>query len=653
MSTPRLTVILRALTTCTVLGLTACMADPATEADIGPQEIAPIIERHEITVGEFAGTVDLRTGALTLSVLGASEAGGATEALTEITTVRDGVTGSGPASTVETQTLWSALDLTGAGMCGRANSFCGMVRVRSFYATQTLTHVHSELTSLTPTDVTIANSDAPCFGLAGTIGQWRYGTVAPLGFVDHFWLFDIGSGANFTFVGRIMADVCTATGADDPDGTYADANCDGIDGDAASAIFVDPSGNDVNPGTDSSAPVRTLSRAITLAGLAGRDVYAGTGAYSEAITLANGVDLIGGYDAAGCWERATRPFLSSTRITSPTSPAVTGTGITPAIKLDSVNVVAPNAAAGGSSIGVTLSGSRLSLLNLSVQAGNGGAGAAGTAGVAGVAGGGGGNGTNHVGAVPGAGGVGGVSSCSVAASGGAGGRGGVPATNGNNGTNAAGGALGGLGGVAGGSVNGRVGRPGAVGAVGSSGFGGAARGLLAGLNYTPSNGTSGGAGAVGTGGGGGGGGAGAVTVAGSGGGGGASGGCGGASGTGGRGGGASFPVLAVTSTLTVTNVQLVTGIGGGGGAGGLGGAGGAAGARGAGATLGSNGGRGGRGGIGGAGGRGGGGGGGPVACVAFQGTAPTLPAGTCTRMMSGPGGTPGGATGATSDTMSF
>jgi len=652
MRTPRLSAILRALTTCSVLGLSACVYDAAT--DLAPTEIAPDIERREIAVAEFFGSVDIQSGTFTLTPLGAGDVGGTAESLTEITVVRDGVTGSGPADTVETQTLWSALDLSGAGACGRANSFCGMVRVRSFYASNPLTHVHSELTSLTPSDVTIANSDAPCFGLAGTIGQWRYGTVAPLGFEDHFWLFDVGSGANFTFVGRIMADVCTVTGADSPDGSFVDANCDGIDGDVATAIFVDPSGSDANLGTSSSLPVATLARAQLLA--AGtRDIYAGVGVYSEAVTLQSGVDVIGGYDAAGCWERATRAFSGSTRITSPTSPAVSGTAVT-GVTLDSVNVVAPNAAFGGSSMGVRLSASNVSLRNLTVQAGNGGAGITGAAGIAGAAGGGGSSGSNHVGANPGAGGVGGISSCSALGNGGAGGPGGVPMTDGVSGANGAGGALGGVGGTTGGrgsATNGKVGRMGARGTTGSNGFGGASSGLLVGGNYTPSNGTAGGAGGTGTGGGGGGGGAGAVTVAGSGGGGGAAGGCGGTNGAGGGGGGASFPIVAVTSTVTLTNSLLVTGAGGAGGAGGLGGAGGAAGARGAGATFGTNGGRGGRGGIGGAGGFGGGGGGGPVACVAHVGAAPTLSPGTCTRMASGIAGAPGGATGAAADTLSF
>jgi hypothetical protein len=52
--------------------------------------------------------------------------------------------------------------------------------------------------------------------------------------------------------------------ADEPDLGFVDANCDGIDGDAAGAVFVAPSGSDANPGTQ-AAPVQTIGAAVALA----------------------------------------------------------------------------------------------------------------------------------------------------------------------------------------------------------------------------------------------------------------------------------------------------------------------------------------------------------------------------------------------------
>ncbi|MBK6533479.1 MAG: hypothetical protein IPF99_28980 [Deltaproteobacteria bacterium] len=98
---------------------------------------------------------------------------------------------------------------------------------------------------------------------------------------------------------------CNSSAADDPDVMFRDANCDGIDGDPARAIFVSPRGNDSNDGS-MMMPKRTLGAGIAAARMATpvRSVYAALGTYGESVTLAPGVNLYGGYDDADGWARA-------------------------------------------------------------------------------------------------------------------------------------------------------------------------------------------------------------------------------------------------------------------------------------------------------------------------------------------------------------
>jgi hypothetical protein len=85
----------------------------------------------------------------------------------------------------------------------------------------------------------------------------------------------------------------------------ADAGCEG-----ASCIGTFVSGNtglDTNPGT-AAAPVKTITKAIAIAMALGdkQSVYVAAGHYPEKVTLAEGVDLLGGYacDVGSCtWAR--------------------------------------------------------------------------------------------------------------------------------------------------------------------------------------------------------------------------------------------------------------------------------------------------------------------------------------------------------------
>src|SRR4051812_8946786 len=87
---------------------------------------------------------------------------------------------------------------------------------------------------------------------------------------------------------------------DKPDLSFEDTNCDGIDGDKAKAIFVDPTLAPNNNGTGSfSSPKGTLGGplgAIATAKAAGKDVYMMVGTYNETANLEDNVGLYGGYD---------------------------------------------------------------------------------------------------------------------------------------------------------------------------------------------------------------------------------------------------------------------------------------------------------------------------------------------------------------------
>jgi hypothetical protein len=97
---------------------------------------------------------------------------------------------------------------------------------------------------------------------------------------------------------------CIPSGdADLPDDDFNDSNCDGIDGDRARAIFVAPAGSDSASGAV-ELPVKTIAKAIALATAAHKDVYVCTSTYAEAITIAQGVGIYGGYDCQHGWQRS-------------------------------------------------------------------------------------------------------------------------------------------------------------------------------------------------------------------------------------------------------------------------------------------------------------------------------------------------------------
>lgn len=105
---------------------------------------------------------------------------------------------------------------------------------------------------------------------------------------------------------------------DRPDLAFVDANCDGIDGDVATSVFVTLGGNDAATGTVAQ-PMRTIQAAVAKAAGAGKDVYVAGGDYNESVALADNVGIFGGYAPNG-----SRSTLELTRITG--APAVLGVG---------------------------------------------------------------------------------------------------------------------------------------------------------------------------------------------------------------------------------------------------------------------------------------------------------------------------------------
>jgi hypothetical protein len=478
---------------------------------------------------------------------------------------------------------------------------------------------------------------------------------------------------------------CTFSSALDlPDDNFIDANCDGIDGNPANAVFVAPPplGNDGNPGTMAS-PVARIATAIGIAAGTGRAVYVSNGTpYAEGpLTMVAGVSIHGGYSAQSAW---VRNAFNTTTIVSSTGVGIVATSINTTTVIDRFEILpgnAPNPGGVGpglNSIGIEVrSSSALQIRNSRIVAGNGSRGSDGTNGTTGLAGNAGGRGNDGCdgcsasGINNGAGGAGGSSPCG--ATGGTGGTGGYDNANG-----VAGGGTGGGGGGRGaevckgsalctdgcglGSLAGTGGSNGTTGGAGAHMAGGNGAGSVVLSVWQGSRGVTGDVGGPGVGGGGGGGGGGGADdcewdypFAGcggapgdcnadraGGGGGGGGGGCGGSGGTGGYGGGASFGVYLYNSSVQLTNNTITAGAGGRGGDGGdygSGGSGGDPGQYGAGRDDGANGAVGGRGGNGGRGGSGGGGGGGVSYCIyRWNSLGSSLIGNGCTQGVGGAGG---------------
>lgn len=477
--------------------------------------------------------------------------------------------------------------------------------------------------------------------------------------------------------------VCAPTGADVPDPGFADTNCDGIDGDAAAAVFVAAGfGADGGDCGTRAAPCASIPAGIARAGAVGKSqVYIAGGTYTGGVDVADGISLYGGFGQN--FQRGPKATGTSTTAiqgqssvvvapsTEPQAIAVLADDLTRPTTLAFLVVFGVDTTAqlpsgqGKSSYAMVVKDvppNVLTIANNAFVAGDGAPGAAGSPGTSASAtpatsGGEGGDsgvpvacedrgtaGSAASGA--GAGGAGGQASTTCAPAG--------PPGSGEAGGDATGadGAFGGGGTVGGPCLAGGDGENGLV----TNGFGGSAGtsgGLLSdGLFWRAAEGGEGTTGDDGRGGGGGGGAGGCDAGGGSYGAGGGGGGAGGAAATdggdGGKGGGGSFGVYLVDASPRIANNVFNRGAGGKGGDGGAGGQGQPGGAGGQGgdgiASLSQPGGDGGDGGHGGHAGGGGGGSGG-ISFPIYSTSAASSPVVTANFTLGGTAGL-GGAGGA-------
>ncbi len=171
---------------------------------------------------------------------------------------------------------------------------------------------------------------------------------------------------------------CTPTGVDAPDDMFQDVNCDGIDGDASDAVFVDPiNGDDANDGSQAQPKAHLLGSggAFKKALAAGKHhIFVSTGTLSESATVVvpDGISVWGGYDAAQGWTRSDAIAHPVVQVADPVGVRFETTA-TP-MTWDRVNVQAADAtAAGASSYGMFMVSTTNDLVvsSSTVTAGNG------------------------------------------------------------------------------------------------------------------------------------------------------------------------------------------------------------------------------------------------------------------------------------------
>ena len=176
---------------------------------------------------------------------------------------------------------------------------------------------------------------------------------------------------------------CIPTAADEPDDAFRDTNCDGVDGDASRAVFVDTAGGvDTNPGTR-ELPKKTINAAINQAAgaIPKKVVFISAGTYNETVMGQKGVSLYGGYSRAQNWARAAANI--SKIVGAGTGMIIDGVNI--ATKIDRLTITATAGMTTGSSIAVVVSNSNnlLTFNSCSIMAAPGTDGAAGAAGARG------------------------------------------------------------------------------------------------------------------------------------------------------------------------------------------------------------------------------------------------------------------------------
>lgn len=153
---------------------------------------------------------------------------------------------------------------------------------------------------------------------------------------------------------------------DTPDSSGTDNNCDGVDGEKISAIFVSgQNGSDANDGSAQTNPVATLKRGLELAQASKKQVQATAGTYTltESLALLNGVTIYGGFSS----DFTKRDMKTPTVIASAAlDTLVTVSGVTAG--LDGVTLL--NESKATNAMVIKVANATLSIRNSKVAAGN-------------------------------------------------------------------------------------------------------------------------------------------------------------------------------------------------------------------------------------------------------------------------------------------
>lgn len=178
---------------------------------------------------------------------------------------------------------------------------------------------------------------------------------------------------------------CSVFGADDPPEQPTSTTeapppvLDGVPAEQelteAFGVFVAPTGSRDGDGSR-ARPLAGLQQAITQAASSKKRVYLCEGTYREALTLVDGVSIVGGLDCAQPRWRLGGDGARS-RVQAPSSPAITARELTTTTRLEALQVEAPYATQpGASSIGLLAESSPgLTVARSSIEAGNGAHGA--------------------------------------------------------------------------------------------------------------------------------------------------------------------------------------------------------------------------------------------------------------------------------------
>ncbi|MEQ1568862.1 MAG: putative metal-binding motif-containing protein, partial [Myxococcota bacterium] len=175
-----------------------------------------------------------------------------------------------------------------------------------------------------------------------------------------------------------------------PDEAFVDSNCDGIDGDKATAAFVSTAGSDIaNLVCSFTQPCRTLAHGQDIAVALGLpDVYVRAGTYTGGVELQDGLDLWGGYDAT--WSRALNTEAGHTVVLQGGFVAIDSEYITVRarsvhagmhdLQVDGPNAVGTINGSGRSSYAIHAESSTLVIERVAVNQGNASSGVVGTTG---------------------------------------------------------------------------------------------------------------------------------------------------------------------------------------------------------------------------------------------------------------------------------